>query len=115
MSTLSTFFRTLHPEVLNSIVQLGFHLKGARKRRRWTLSQFAQKVGVAKSTLQRMENGDPAVSLGVFVNAIFMLGLDAEIKNLLIPEKDTRGFIELTARLPKRIRKTALEKNKLDF
>ncbi len=115
MRVVSSFCKTLHPEVLHSMVKLGLRIKDARKRRRWTLAEFAQKVGIAKSTAQRMENGDPTISLGAFVNAIFMFGLESEIKNLLAPEKDTRGFIELTSRLPKRIRKTALEKNKLDF
>ena len=109
------FFKTLHPEVINSIIQLGFRLKGARKRRRWTLNEFSQKVGIATSTAQRMEKGDPSVNLGAFINAIFILGLESEIKALLAPEKDTRGFIEVLSRLPKRIRKSAQEKDKLDF
>ncbi len=115
MKTLPPFFKSLHPQILESIVQLGLRLKGARKRRRMTMESFAERVGIAKSTLQRMEKGDPTVSMGAFVNAIFILGLDKEIKNLLAPERDTRGFLENDLRLPKRIRKTKQEKDKLDF
>lgn len=115
MTQLSHFFRSLHPKVLEAITQIGFQLKGARQRRRLTLKEFALKVGIATSTAQRMEKGDPSVSLGAFVNAVFVLGLESEIKNLLAPERDTRGFIQAMSRGPKRIRKTKLEKDKLDF
>ncbi|MES2615135.1 MAG: helix-turn-helix domain-containing protein [Bdellovibrionota bacterium] len=115
MSKYASFSKSLHPQVIECMVQLGLKLKGARKRRRWTLANFAQRVGIARSTAQRLEKGDPSINLGAFVNAIFILGLEAEIKNLLAPERDTRGFLSVMSREPKRIRETLEEKNKLNF
>lgn len=54
---------------------LGLDLKGARKRRRWTLSLVHQRLECSVQTIQRMEKGDPAVGMGRYLAYIHLLGL----------------------------------------
>src|SRR5690625_934885 len=46
------------------LLNLGLDLKGARKRRRWTLALVHQRLECSVQTIQRMEKGDPAVGMG---------------------------------------------------
>ena len=49
------------------------------------------------STLQRLEAGDPAVSLGIVATALWLIQRDGELRSLAAPEHD-RGALELSVR-----------------
>jgi transcriptional regulator with XRE-family HTH domain len=53
---------------------LGEHLRVARKRRRDSLASFAERMQVSVPTLQKMEKGDPTVSMGVYASALWLIG-----------------------------------------
>lgn len=93
---------------------LGQYIGTARKRRRIPQQLFADRMLVSRQTLQRLEAGDPAVSLGVLASALFVLGFTGRLEALLSPDTDIAGMSEEIARLPKRIR-TPLSKADLDF
>lgn len=57
---------------------------------------------MGRQTLQRLEAGDPAVSLGVLASALFVLGFTARLEALLAPDSDAMGISEDLTRLPKR-------------
>ena len=46
--------------------------------------ELAARVGIARSTLQRMENGDPRVEIGLVLEAATIVGVD-----LFVPEATT--------------------------
>lgn len=54
-------------------------MKLARKRRRLTADQVAERAGIARSTLQLIEKGDPGVAMSSYVQVLFVLGLDKDI------------------------------------
>jgi transcriptional regulator with XRE-family HTH domain len=58
---------------------LGQRLQLARCRRELTASVVAERVGISRNTLKRLENGDPNVSLGTYLRALRVLGLEADI------------------------------------
>jgi len=60
------------------LLNLGLDLKGARKRRRWTLTLVHQRLECSVQTIQRMEKGDPAVGMGRYLGYIHLLGLSLE-------------------------------------
>jgi transcriptional regulator with XRE-family HTH domain len=64
------------------LAALGGRLRLARKRRRLSAVQAAERMGVARDTLYRLERGDGAVSVGVLLRALRVLGLDADIDRL---------------------------------
>ena len=58
---------------------LGQRLQLARCRRDLSTTVFAERVGVSRNTLKRLEEGDPNVSLGTYLRALRVLGLEADI------------------------------------
>ncbi len=63
---------------------LGQRLRAARKRRfpGDDMAAFALRIGVSRSTLQKMEDGDLSVSLGRYYRAAQRLDLDAGFEAL---------------------------------
>lgn len=68
-----------------SLPALGDNLRRARKRRfpRDDLATFALRIGVSRSTLQKMEKGDLSVSTGRYYRAAEILGLEETFGDLL--------------------------------
>src|SRR5260363_353521 len=60
----------LPPPVERALITLGEHLYIARKRRKQTLSSFADRMQVSVPTLRKMERGDPTVSISVYAMAL---------------------------------------------
>lgn len=69
----------------------------ARLRRKESLRIWAKRLGVTLSTLQRLEAGDPTVSIGIVASALWLINRDAGLGNLAAPEQD-RGALELNVR-----------------
>ncbi|WP_343703909.1 helix-turn-helix domain-containing protein [Chitinophaga sp.] len=69
----------LLPSAENTLKELGSNMKLARKRRRLTADQVAERAGIARSTLQLIEKGDPGVAMSSYVQVLFVLGLDKDI------------------------------------
>lgn len=69
----------VYPESRRLLADLGQRIQLARKRRRMSLIAFSQRIGVARETVRRVEEGDPAVSVGTLVRALAVLGLDADL------------------------------------
>ena len=64
---------------------LGDNLRRARKQRfpKDDLAAFALRIGVSRSTLQKMEKGDLSVSTGRYYRAAEILGLEETFSGLL--------------------------------
>jgi transcriptional regulator with XRE-family HTH domain len=57
----------------------GENLKLARKRRRLTSLQVAERAGIDRGTLREVERGNPSVSLGAYFNVLRVYNLQEEI------------------------------------
>lgn len=88
--------RTLH--------KLGSDLRDARRRRRIPMALMAERVGVSRTTLTKVERGNPAVSMGVYATVVFVLGLTDRLAELASPRHDDVGLALDGERLPERIR-----------
>lgn len=78
------------PLALNKAARsLGQRLQLARCRRELSTTVFAERVGISRNTLKRLEDGDPAVSLGTYLRALRVLGLDGDIDS--VANDDTLG------------------------
>ncbi|MGZ5056303.1 MAG: helix-turn-helix domain-containing protein [Methylobacter sp.] len=95
--------------VCQALKKLGGDLKDARRRRRIKTELMAERLGVTRATLDRMEKGEPTVSMGIYLTAIYSLDPDKlrEFTNLFSREKDVLGQAILDRDLPKRIRGTS--------
>jgi len=56
--------------VIETVQRLGERIRLARKARKQSLSQLEQVCRIHRSTLGRLERGDPGVSLGVFLTVL---------------------------------------------
>ena len=97
-----------------AIKAIGHDLAVARKRRRIPQQLLADRMLVTRQTVQRLEAGDPTVSLGVLASAMFVLGFTSRLETLLAPESDAMGISEDLARLPRRTHAPAPDDD-LDF
>lgn len=55
---------------------LGSEIARARRERRWSQTELAERVGVALGTIRAVERGSPSVTLGVAVEAAVVLAID---------------------------------------
>lgn len=94
----------LPAQVRRSLVKFGEDLSVARRKRRLTVAMMCERLGVSKSTWQRMEKGDPTVSMGAFAQALFVLGAGTPIGDLIDQRNDEQGLLFDAERLPKRVR-----------
>lgn len=100
MPKRSAAIDALPPSVLAHLRQLGDNLAIARKRRRESLKDWAQRIGVSEPTLTRMEKGDPSVSMGVYATALWLIGRSQAMAEFAAPEHD-RGALEDAVRVAK--------------
>lgn len=87
----------LPPSTLAAIEKLGADLAVSRLRRKESLASWAKRMGVSISTLQRLEAGDPTISVGIVASALWLMSRDGAIAELAAPAND-RGALELEVR-----------------
>ena len=88
------------PQASRQMEALGERLRHARLRRNLTTVLFAERMGVSRDTLHRLEKGDPGISLGTYLRALRVLGLDHDLE--LIARDDVLGRKLQDERLPPR-------------
>jgi transcriptional regulator with XRE-family HTH domain len=54
---------------------VGQEIKLARKKRRWSGKELAERAGIAIATLQKIERGDPTSSIGLVFEVAILVGL----------------------------------------
>jgi DNA-binding XRE family transcriptional regulator len=91
-------------KVRRDLARFGGDIAVARRKRSLTSAMMAERLGVAKSTYLKIEKGDPSVAMASYAMALFVLGFDTALGDLLNPAKDGQGLLLDEARLPKRIR-----------
>lgn len=95
-STLAAF-----PSTLKQLAALGERLRLARMRRQLQTELFAERVGVSRETLRRIEKGDPSVAIGTYLRALRVLGLDRDIDMLASDDAFGRKLQDLALARPK--------------
>ena len=68
-----------HQEIL---CKLGENIKLARKRRKLTTVQVAERAAIARTTLYQIEKGSPRVTIGAYFNVMRVLGLQNDFLKL---------------------------------
>ncbi|MCY4041991.1 MAG: helix-turn-helix transcriptional regulator [Gammaproteobacteria bacterium] len=82
--------RYIQPRVRHALVELGDDISIARRRRRIRQSDLAAALQISRSTLQRVEAGDPGVSLAVFASVCAALGHLKPLQSFMYDlERDT--------------------------
>ena len=72
----------LLPRILRLLDGYGANLKLARLRRQYSAEAVAQRAGISRKTLSRVERGDPAVALGIYARVMQALRLENDLAKL---------------------------------
>src|SRR5271163_4819484 len=97
---------SLVPRVARLLEGLGALLKLARLRRKYSAETVAQRAGITRRTLSKVEQGDPAVAFGVYARIMQVLRLEDDLALLAVDDELGRKLqdagITSKLRAPKR-------------
>jgi len=63
------------PKMKRILENLGENVKLARLRRRLSTQQVSERADISRPTLSAIEKGKPTVSIGLYLQVLFVLGL----------------------------------------
>lgn len=85
----------LLPRFQKILDQLGENIKLARKRRKLTTIQVAERAGIDRTTLYHIEKGKSSVSLGAYFNVLRVLGLHEDLLQVAADDELGRKLQDL--------------------
>ncbi len=103
-----------HPGDIEKQLRIyGERIKTARIRRRWSKQELATRMGVERRTVARMESGCSGIGIGVFLTAIWVLGLWDTVEGVVDPATDKVGMFLEKRREPKHVH--GVKERNIDF
>jgi transcriptional regulator with XRE-family HTH domain len=93
----------VHPGVQRGLVKLGRDIALARRVRKLSSQDMADRMGVDRGTLRRLEQGDPGVSLNTLAMALSALGMMERLAEIVDRATDDIGLMAVQSKIPKRI------------
>lgn len=97
-------------EAQSHLKALGRRLREARLDRNETQRDFAARLGISIPTLRKMELGDPTVSIGLWAEALWVLGRQEDVDQLLSTTESLFDRYEKSARKRQKKRASARRK-----
>jgi hypothetical protein len=85
-----------------ALCKLGHDIRDARRRIPAAIA--AQRASISRTTLVKIEKGDPGVALGLYATVLFVLGMVDRLADLADPKNDSAGLQLEEEHLPRRIR-----------
>jgi transcriptional regulator with XRE-family HTH domain len=92
---MKTKKQILFPKHQKILEKAGENIKLARKRRDLTAIQVSERAGIDRSTLVRIEKGDPRVSMGAYFNVLRVLGLHNDFLKIATDDEFGRKLQDL--------------------
>ncbi len=80
---------SIYPSSAKELEALGQRLKDARLRRRFSMETVCSRADISRPTLYKVENGDPSVAMGIYVQVLRVLGLTSDLG--LLAREDELG------------------------
>jgi DNA-binding XRE family transcriptional regulator len=85
----------IFPQEQRLLSELGERIRLARKRRKLSNAVVAQRAGISRTTVYKVEAGDPGATLGAYVRVLAALGLDRDFNQLAADDKVGRKLQDL--------------------
>lgn len=92
------------PGILSVMQTVGNQIRLARLRRKYSVTLIAERAGVSRQTVWKIEKGDPSVAFGIYAKVLQAIGLREDL--LLIAKDDELGRILQDAELERKYKKT---------
>lgn len=103
------------PRLARLMAGIGENIKKARLRRSYSSETVAQRAGITRKTLYRVERGDPAVALGIYARVLQTLRLESDLGSIAVDDALGRKLqdanLESKSRAPKRSARAAKRPN----
>ncbi|MEM7697357.1 MAG: helix-turn-helix transcriptional regulator [Verrucomicrobiota bacterium] len=77
------------PKYTRLLKGVGDNIRLARLRRKLSAEQVATRAGISRSTLQKVEKGDPSTAVGNLLQVLIVLGLEEDF--FALAENDPLG------------------------
>lgn len=94
------------PQEQRLLSGLGERLRLARKRRKLSNAAVAGRAGVSRTTVYKVEAGDPGATLGSYVRVLAVLGLEADLEQLAADDHVGRKLQDLAMESPRKAAKS---------
>ena len=108
---MSARTRTYSRLTTEALRLLGKQVRLARKQRRMSESDLAARAGIARSTLQQIEKGNPRVEIGLAFEAATLAGVGLFVPDASTLAPQTERLDDKLALLPKSVRRPRSEVN----
>jgi len=69
------------------LTHLGERIKLARRRRKLSTLVVSQRAGISRTTVYKVEAGEPGVTLGTYLRVLATLGLDGDFNAVASDDK----------------------------
>jgi transcriptional regulator with XRE-family HTH domain len=89
------------PQEQRLLSQLGERLKLARMRRKLSNAVVAQRAGISRTSLYKVEAGDPGATMGTYLRVMVALGIEGDVNGLAADDKVGRKLQDLALAAPK--------------
>lgn len=83
------------PTEQRQLTQLGERLRLARLRRKLSSTVVAQRAGISRTSVYKVESGDPGATLGTYLRVLAVLGLEGDINELAADDRVGRKLQDL--------------------
>jgi transcriptional regulator with XRE-family HTH domain len=83
------------PQEQRLLAQLGERLRLARLRRKLSNAAVAGRAGISRTSLYKVEAGDPGATLGSYLRVLAALGLEGDLNSLAADDKVGRKLQDL--------------------
>lgn len=95
----------LSPQTIEAAKLLGARIRLARRERRWTLQELADRAGVTAVTMRKVERGEPSVRLGLAFEAATLTGVPLFDSDPSRRRLEVKRVEDRLAVLPKSVRR----------
>jgi transcriptional regulator with XRE-family HTH domain len=96
--------RTYSNYAQEAAVLMGGQIKLGRKQRKWTEKNLADRAGISRATLQKIENGEMSCAIGLVFEAATLVGVNLFEQDRLSLAKNIDQTRDKIALLPQRIK-----------
>jgi transcriptional regulator with XRE-family HTH domain len=83
------------PQEQRLLAQLGERLRLARLRRKLSNATVAGRAGISRTSLYKVEAGDPGATMGSYLRVLAALGLENDLASLAADDKVGRKLQDL--------------------
>ncbi|MBQ7532980.1 MAG: helix-turn-helix transcriptional regulator [Bacteroidales bacterium] len=97
--------RPLLPKQERMMREFGENIHLARLRRDLSSEQVAERAGISRNTLIKIEHGDEGVAIGMYFRVLIVLGLERELVNVAKDDILGRKLQDIGLLTPKRATK----------